>query len=321
MEPKNKLFLKPVSFLAVIIILFLGYMHFFYSKVEKRNDGTVLKVQNSEKGNIDSDKINLNNIIKEVNPKKDDTNVKAKADKNSTSDNKNSILDKNLNKVSVTLNDTQFQSLKIEPVNKFHFTFEKSALGIVAYSQKDIANKNSPQNNASLSDSPIQKNKFIIANVTEQDSPYIKIQQNVRVSLEAYPNKIFQGKVVQLGGTVWDVNGNPALDPVTRTIAVRCEIADLKNEFYPGMFATIYFEVKKPQDLIAIPENALVWKADGNYSTWVTTDRKKFEERVVKIGIQQEGYIQILEGLKLGDLVVTDGAVFVSNSYYAPQDD
>jgi cobalt-zinc-cadmium efflux system membrane fusion protein len=45
----------------------------------------------------------------------------------------------------------------------------------------------------------------------------------------------------------------------------------------------------------------------------VTTDRKRFEKRTVKIGLQQDGMTQILEGLEPGELVVTEGAVFVSN--------
>jgi cobalt-zinc-cadmium efflux system membrane fusion protein len=48
-------------------------------------------------------------------------------------------------------------------------------------------------------------------------------------------------------------------------------------------------------------------------SVWVTTDRKRFEKRTVKIGLQQDGTTQILEGLEPGELVVTEGAVFVSN--------
>jgi membrane fusion protein, heavy metal efflux system len=46
---------------------------------------------------------------------------------------------------------------------------------------------------------------------------------------------------------------------------------------------------------------------------WVTTDRKRFTQRTVKIGIEDNGYRQILDGLAPGELVATDGAVFLSN--------
>lgn len=49
-------------------------------------------------------------------------------------------------------------------------------------------------------------------------------------------------------------------------------------------------------------------------TVWVTTDRRRFVKRTVRVGIQQQGgWSQILEGLVPGELVVTDGAVFLSN--------
>ena len=49
-------------------------------------------------------------------------------------------------------------------------------------------------------------------------------------------------------------------------------------------------------------------------TVWVTTDRRRFVKRTVKVGIQQQdGWSQILEGLEPGEMVVTDGAVFLSN--------
>jgi len=46
---------------------------------------------------------------------------------------------------------------------------------------------------------------------------------------------------------------------------------------------------------------------------WVTTDQHHFTQRKIKLGLQSEGYDQILDGLKPGELVVTDGAVFLDN--------
>jgi cobalt-zinc-cadmium efflux system membrane fusion protein len=48
-------------------------------------------------------------------------------------------------------------------------------------------------------------------------------------------------------------------------------------------------------------------------TVWATTDRRRFEKRAVKIGLQQHGFTQILEGLQPGELTATDGAVFLSN--------
>ena len=56
---------------------------------------------------------------------------------------------------------------------------------------------------------------------------------------------------------------------------------------------------------------------DGTMTIWVTTDRHHFTQRKVKLGLQSGGYDQILEGLKQGELVVTDGAVFLDNMLIA----
>jgi cobalt-zinc-cadmium efflux system membrane fusion protein len=53
----------------------------------------------------------------------------------------------------------------------------------------------------------------------------------------------------------------------------------------------------------------------------VTTDRHRFVQRTVKIGLQQDGRYQVLEGLQPGELAVTDGAVFLSNMLNAPPSD
>ena len=56
-------------------------------------------------------------------------------------------------------------------------------------------------------------------------------------------------------------------------------------------------------------------------TVWVTRDRKRFDKRVVTIGIRQNGYVQILSGLRAGELAVTDGAVFMTNMLEAEPSD
>ena len=49
-------------------------------------------------------------------------------------------------------------------------------------------------------------------------------------------------------------------------------------------------------------------------TVWVTADRRRFTKRTVKIGEQHDGYRQILEGVQVGELVATEGAIFLSNA-------
>lgn len=205
---------------------------------------------------------------------------------------------------SVELSDTQVKSVKIETLGTYNFPIEKMTTGSVAYNQEG-------SNSA----------KLVVANISESDSPSIRIWQAVHVQLTAYPDRVFEGKVSAVGRTVYDSGDKPAIDPVTHRITIHCKISDPKNELYSGMLANVTIQVKEPQKSVAIPEAGIVRKGDGTMTAWVTSDGKKFEEKTVKIGLQKDGYDQVLEGLKSGEMVATDGAIFLNNILYAPPSD
>jgi membrane fusion protein, heavy metal efflux system len=64
----------------------------------------------------------------------------------------------------------------------------------------------------------------------------------------------------------------------------------------------------------AVPLDGVVREGDGTMTVWVTADRRRFTKRTVRIGLQRDGYNQILEGVQAGDLVATEGALFLSNA-------
>jgi cobalt-zinc-cadmium efflux system membrane fusion protein len=154
--------------------------------------------------------------------------------------------------------------------------------------------------------------KWMVANVTESDSPLIQAGQPVEAKVMAFPGRVFTGNISALG---------TAVDPNTHRVMVRCAIADPKDELRPGMLANFSIRVGDPMESIAIPMNGVVRNGDGTFAAWVTTDRHRFIQRIIKIGLQQDGQDQVLEGLQRGELAVTDGAVFISNILYAPPSD
>jgi cobalt-zinc-cadmium efflux system membrane fusion protein len=154
--------------------------------------------------------------------------------------------------------------------------------------------------------------KWMVANVTETDSPVLRVGQPVTAKLLALPGRIFTGKISALGTLI---------DPNTHRVMLRCEIADPNNELRPGMLATFAIQVQDPVGSVAIPVNGVVRNGDGTFAAWVTTDRHRFLQRIVKLGLQSDGQYQVVEGLQPGELAVTDGAVFISNILYAPPSD
>lgn len=154
--------------------------------------------------------------------------------------------------------------------------------------------------------------KWMLADVIESDIALLNLGQSVDVKVMAYPNRVFKGKITKI---------YPSVDPNTHRETIRSEIEDSKDELRSGMLANFIIHVKGPTLGIAIPANGVVREPDGTMTAWVTTDRKHFEQRVLKIGLRNDGHVQILEGLKRGELVVTDGAVFLSAMLTAPATD
>jgi membrane fusion protein, heavy metal efflux system len=146
--------------------------------------------------------------------------------------------------------------------------------------------------------------KWMLANVTESESPLIRTGMPVRVRVMALPGEEFAGKISTMAALV---------DPNSHRVMVRSDVLDPKHELRPGMLATFVIEVKAPVPATAIPANGVVREGDGTMTAWVTQDRRKFFQRKLKIGLQNKGRYEALEGLKPGELAVTDGAVFLSN--------
>jgi membrane fusion protein, heavy metal efflux system len=151
--------------------------------------------------------------------------------------------------------------------------------------------------------------KWMLANVTETDSPLIQVGQPVEVTVMAYPGRVFQGKIAKVGAVV---------DPNTHRLLARYEIADPKDELRPGMLADFVIRVKAPVESLAIPATGVVRNGDGTMAVWVTTDRRHFTQKIIKVGLQKDGQDQVLEGLASGETVVTEGAIFLNNMLEAP---
>src|SRR5208282_1748784 len=146
---------------------------------------------------------------------------------------------------------------------------------------------------------------WMLANVAENDSPAFRVGQQVKVKLGAFPGRVFDGKITTIGATV---------DPNTRRVLVRSEIKDPQHELRSGMFANFVIDVGAPLHSPAVPLNGVVREGDGTMTIWVTADRRRFTRRTVKTGEERDGYRQILDGVQAGELVATDGALFLSNA-------
>ena len=145
---------------------------------------------------------------------------------------------------------------------------------------------------------------WMLANVAENDSPAFQVGQPLQVSIGAFPDRLFDGKITTVGSIV---------DPNTRRVLVRSEVKNPEHELLAGMFANFVISVGAPVRSPAVALNGVVRQGDGTQTIWITADRRRFTKRTVEIGQQRDGYRQILQGVQPGELVATDGAIFLSN--------
>ena len=142
------------------------------------------------------------------------------------------------------------------------------------------------------------------ASVTESDMPRVRKGQQIHVSVMAFPGRVFDGEIFMVGATV---------DPQLHRGLVRAEIDDPKHELLPGMFASFVIVTGPPVSAVAVPVDGVVREGNGAMTVWLATDGHHFTRRTVKVGLQHEGFDQIVEGVGPGAQVVIKGAVFLDN--------
>jgi cobalt-zinc-cadmium efflux system membrane fusion protein len=153
-----------------------------------------------------------------------------------------------------------------------------------------------------------QSTMWMLADVPETDAIEVKVGAPVSAAILALPGRVFTGKVTAVGATI---------DPNSRRLAVRSEIKNPTGELRSGMFATFLIRTGEPEQSPGVPLDGVVREGDGTMSMWVVgSDPHVFTHRSVKIGLQQDGYDQILEGVKPGETVAVNGAIFLSNILY-----
>ena len=88
---------------------------------------------------------------------------------------------------------------------------------------------------------------WMLANVPEKDAPELKVGQEVQASVASLPGKTFRGKIVTIGAKV---------DPNTRRVLVRSEIANPDGELRAGLFANFTITLAPPKRALAVPQTA-----------------------------------------------------------------
>ena len=115
----------------------------------------------------------------------------------------------------------------------------------------------------------------------------------------------------ELSGSIQFVN--PEINPDTRINLIRVEIPNQNNELKPGMSAFVVLK-NKQRNSLTLPVDAVIRHENMNI-VWVQVDKNTFKNVMVETGVENEGRIEIVSGLKQGDVVVTSGAYLINSEY------
>ena len=135
---------------------------------------------------------------------------------------------------------------------------------------------------------------WVFADVFEQDIGLVKSGAKAKVKINAYPDKEFVGAVTYV---------YPILKAETRTVQVRIELPNPGLLLKPGMFAQVDLAVPARNNTVTVPLSAVI---DSGIRRIVLVQVKegRFEPREVKLGVRSDDYVEVLEGVKDGELVV-----------------
>ncbi len=135
---------------------------------------------------------------------------------------------------------------------------------------------------------------WVVADVFEQDLGLVKTGAKARVTINAYPDKVFTGAVTYV---------YPTLKPETRTVPVRVELANPGLLLKPGMFAQVEVGVSAKVKVVTVPLSAVIDSGQRQIVLLAQGDGR-FMPREVKLGSRSDNYVEVLDGVKDGELVV-----------------
>lgn len=146
------------------------------------------------------------------------------------------------------------------------------------------------------------KHLHIEYNVPEKFLPALKLGQNVNITTSTYPDKIFTGTVAYIA---------PTINSENRSVSLYAEVPNEANLLAAGMFVNVTQLLGKEEKVLMVPARSLVPVLDGELIYKIIGG--KAQSVNVIIGKRSKDYVQVLQGLSVGDVVITDGQLKVKN--------
>lgn len=138
---------------------------------------------------------------------------------------------------------------------------------------------------------------WVRADFPEQQAGLLKTGLTIDLRVSAYPDQVFRGPITYVGAVI---------DPTTRTVPARAEVANKEGRLRPEMFADVTLTTAE-QSLLSVPRSA-IQQMGSRTVAFIVRGPRQFESREVSLGQSSEDYVQVVSGLKTEEAVVTRGS-------------
>lgn len=136
----------------------------------------------------------------------------------------------------------------------------------------------------------------ILARVLETEAGKIRAGQEADLRFIAYPGKIFRGKVDAV---------SPVIDPGDKTCEVHIIVENREEQIKPGMHAEVEIAADIYRDRLIVPQEALLVR--GGRKLVFVAKESLAKWRYIEVGLENEDYAEVLDGVKEGEMVITEG--------------
>jgi len=144
---------------------------------------------------------------------------------------------------------------------------------------------------------------WVEAQLYANETTALSQSKTFRVYHESSPEEVYHGKLVY---------NNPIIEEGKRVHLLKIRINNSGGKLIPGTLVSVVPE-KSFSKVLAVPKSAVL--LEKMKTLWVLTHANTFEQRMVKTGIENKEWIEIISGLKPGDIVVTEGAYLISSEF------
>ena len=154
---------------------------------------------------------------------------------------------------------------------------------------------------------------LVVVDVIEKDYPKIKMGQEAELRLEGWPKEVFKARVVRIA---------PVLSPSTRQARVELEVSNADLRLKPGMFAELAFIFKEYPQVWSVPQDVPFRRQQGFVIFVADEKTKTVSMRPVKLGLVEDGWVELLDSPPLNSPVVFLGQHLLEDglSYQLPGD-